>query len=95
MYSRHVRRSTRSGWLLTFAAAAAWCLREGDWLRARVVVPAYLSLVLLALAALRFSETFDGGAWQTGTWLGAIGLSFVALSAAALQQERAERRGAY
>jgi hypothetical protein len=82
-------------WIVTFAAAAAWCLRERDWLRARVIFPAYLTLlVLLLLAALRFREAFDGGAWQTWTWLGAIVLSFGLVGAGALQQELLCRRRA-
>jgi hypothetical protein len=80
-------------WLVTFAAGSAWALREGDWLRARVVFPAYLAfLVLILLAALRFSESFDGGAWQTWTWVAAIAVSFVSLCAGAVQQERILRR---
>jgi hypothetical protein len=82
-------------WLVTFAAAAGWCLREGDWRRCRVIFPAYLTmLVLLIFAALRFSEAFDGGAWQTWTWLAAIAVSFLLLSAGALQQELRRRPAA-
>lgn len=83
-------------WLATFAAAAAWCLREGDWRRVRLIFPAYLTfLLLLCLATLRFSESFDGSAWQTWTWLCALVLSFVLLGAGAVQQElRLRRSGA-
>lgn len=80
-------------WLVTFAVAAAWCLRERDWRRARVIFPAYLTLLaLLLLAALRFSETFDGSAWQTWAWVCAVVVSFVLLGAGAVQQELRRRR---
>jgi hypothetical protein len=82
-------------WLATFAAGAAWCLRERDWRRARIGLAVYLSfLVLLLLAALRFSEAFDGGAWQTWTWLAAVVLSLVIVGAGAAQQELVSRRRA-
>jgi hypothetical protein len=82
-------------WIVTFAAGTAWSLREGDWRRARVVFPAYLAfLTLLLLAALRFSDAFDGGAWQTWTWLGTIALSIALLGGGAVQQELISRRRA-
>jgi hypothetical protein len=79
-------------WLAMFAVGAAWCLRERDWRRCRVVFAAFLTfLVLLLVAAAWFSDAFDGGAWQTWTWLGAIVLSLLLLGGGALQQERIAR----
>jgi hypothetical protein len=69
------------------------CLYERDWRRARIVFPSYLTfLVLLLLAAARFSDAFDGGAWQTWTWLGTIVLSLGVLGGGALQHELVSRR---
>ena len=80
-------------WIVTFAAGAAWSLREGDWRRSRLAFPPYLAfLVLLLLAALRFSEGLDAGAWETWTWVGAVVLSFVVLAVGAVQQELIARR---
>jgi hypothetical protein len=82
-------------WIAMFAIGSAWCLRERDWRRCRVVFPAYLTfLILLLVAAAWFSDAFDGGAWQTWTWLGAIVLSLSLLGGGALQQERISRRRA-
>jgi hypothetical protein len=79
-------------WILTFAVGCAWALREGDWQRARPVFVAFLGfLVLLLLAALRFSEDLDRDAWQTWTYLGAILLSLVLLAAGTLRQEQIAR----
>ena len=76
-------------WLVAFAAGAAWTLREADWRRVRIAFPVNIVfLVLLLVAALRFSDAFDGGAWQTWTWVGAIVLSIGLLTLGALQQER-------
>jgi len=80
-------------WLVTFAVSAAWCLYERDWRRARIVFPSYLTfLVLLLLAAARFSDAFDGGAWPTWTWLATIVLSLGVLGGGAIEQELVSRR---
>jgi hypothetical protein len=80
-------------WLATFAAGAAWCLRERDWRRARIIFPAYFTfLVLLLLAALRFRDSLDGDAWQTWTYIGAIVVSLLMFGVGTVQPERAERR---
>ena len=82
-------------WLVAFAAGAAWTLREADWRRVRIAFPVSIAfLVLLLVAALRFSDAFDGGAWQTWTWVGAIVLSIALLTLGSLQQERVSRRRA-
>lgn len=79
-------------WILTFAVGCGWALREGDWQRARPLFFALLGfLVLLLLAAARFSEDLDGGAWQTWTYLVGIVVSLVLLGAGTLRQERIGR----
>jgi hypothetical protein len=82
-------------WIITFAAGLGWCLYERDWRRARVVFPAYLAfLLLLLVAAARFSDAFDGGAWQTWAWLAVTTLSLAVLGAGAVQHELISRRRA-
>jgi hypothetical protein len=75
-------------WLLAFAAASWWVLREGDWQRVRIAIPGYLALCALQLlAVLRFRNDLADGAraWVYAATLAGL---FVLTALAAWHQER-------
>jgi hypothetical protein len=79
-------------WLLGFAAACWWILREGDWQRVRITIPGYLALcVLQLLAVLRFRNDMINGrrAWA---YVGTLVALFILTALAAWQQERLGKR---
>jgi hypothetical protein len=81
-------------WLLAFAAASWWVLREGDWQRVRIAIPGYLALCALQLlAVLRFRNALlgDGRTWAYVATLVAL---FALTALAAWQQETGARRAA-
>ncbi|HZA27878.1 MAG TPA: hypothetical protein VE915_09620 [Actinomycetota bacterium] len=75
-------------WVLAFAAASWWVLREGDWQRIRIAIPGYLAMCALQLlAAFRFrNELVDGP--RTWAYVGTLAGLLVFTATAAWQQER-------
>jgi hypothetical protein len=79
-------------WVLAFAAASWWVLREGDWQRVRVAIPGYLIMfVLQLLAVIRFRDHLVGGA-RTWAYVTTFIALFVLTTVAALQQEKSSNR---
>jgi hypothetical protein len=79
-------------WILAFAAASWWVLREGDWQRVRIAIPGYLALcALLLLAVLRFRDDMVGGA-RTSVYVGTLVTLFVLTAVAARRQETSHNR---
>lgn len=80
-------------WILAFAAASWWVLREGDWQRVRIAIPGYLALcALLLLAVLRFRVDMVDGA-RTTVYLAILVALFLLTAGAAWRQETRHRRG--
>jgi hypothetical protein len=78
-------------WILAFAAASWWVLREGDWQRVRIAIPGYLALcALLLVAVLRFREDLVDGA-RTSVYVATVVALFVLTAVAGWHQET--RRG--
>lgn len=79
-------------WLLAFAAACWWVLREGDWQRVRIAIPGYLALcVLQLLAVLRFrNDMVDDG--RTWAYVGTLVALFILSALGAWHQERLGKR---
>ncbi len=80
-------------WLLAFASAALWVLREGDWQRVRIAIPGYLTLFALQLfAALRFRGALvdDGRTWA---YVGTLVVLFALTALAAWRQEARLHKG--
>jgi hypothetical protein len=74
-------------WLLAFAAASWWVLREGDWQRVRIAIPGYLALcALLLVAVLRFRGGLVDGA-ETSIYVGTLVALFVLTAVAGWRQE--------
>jgi hypothetical protein len=76
-------------WVLAFAAASWWVLREGDWQRVRIAIPGYLAMCALQLVAvLRFRSAMIEG---PRTWV-YVGTLFGLLILTALATWQHERR---
>jgi hypothetical protein len=76
-------------WLLTIASGSWWLLREGDWLAIRSSVPGLvLYLLLIVVAAARYTDTFDAHRWQTWTFFGALALTLVGFVLTAWRQNK-------
>ena len=74
-------------WVLAFAAASWWVLREGDWQRVRIAIPGYLALcALLLVAVLRFREDMVDGA-RTSVYVATLVVLFVLTAIAGWRQE--------
>lgn len=84
--------SAVGAWILAFAAASWWVLREGDWQRVRIAIPGYLALCVLQLiAVVRFrSDVVDGV--RTWAYVGTLVGLFVLTALAAWQQEKSSKR---
>jgi hypothetical protein len=80
-------------WLLAFASAALWVLREGDWRRVRIAIPGYLTLFALELlAVLRFRSALVDGR-RTWAYVGTLVVLFVVTALAAWRQEAQLHKG--
>jgi hypothetical protein len=75
-------------WLLGTATGAWWSLRDREWRRLRIAVPAFLLFPLLLLfAALRYRDRLDGDA-STAVYVSALVVSLLAVVVAVWRQER-------
>lgn len=80
-------------WLLTVAAGSWWALREGDWQRVRIAMPAHVIFCLLSLlAALRFRSTLAADDWRAWAFIGALLFSLATFGVAFWLQEQGRRR---
>lgn len=79
-------------WVLAFAAASWWVLREGDWQRVRIAIPGYLAMCALQLlAVLRFRGAVVDGP-RVWAYVGTLAGLFVLTALAAWQQETSRNR---